>query len=196
MQKSTTIIRILEMIEDGFTYTDIRNRYSIGNSVITDLKYKLSNLNLSLNEIKSKDPQTIEQLFYGRSHLRKDVPLPDFETIYMKLTDKKSHTNLYFEWTAYKMEFPNGYQYTQFKEYFKRWMRDNHLGMELRMVVERIPGEIVYIDWIGIHWILFVQKIPMFFKLLISLRQRLVLAATVSLWLSPMKRQNIFFRER
>lgn len=28
-------------------------------------------------------------------------------------------------------------------------MRDNHLGMELRMVVERIPGEIVYIDWIG-----------------------------------------------
>ena len=90
MQKSTTIIGILEMIEDGFTYTDIRNRYSIGNSVITDLKYKLSNLNLSLNEIKSKDPQTIEQLFYGRSHLRKDVPLPDFETIYMKLTDKKS----------------------------------------------------------------------------------------------------------
>ena len=149
MQKSTTIIGILEMIEDGFTYTDIRNRYSIGNSVITDLKYKLSNLNLSLNEIKSKDPQTIEQLFYGRSHLRKDVPLPDFETIYMKLTDKKSHTNLYFEWTAYKMVFPNGYQYTQFKEYFKRWTRDNHLGMELRMVVERIPGEIVYIDWIG-----------------------------------------------
>ena len=44
MQKSTTIIGVLEMLEDGFSYNDIRTRYSIGNSTITDIKKKfLSN---------------------------------------------------------------------------------------------------------------------------------------------------------
>ena len=40
MQKSTTIIGVLEMLEDGFSYNDIRTRYSIGNSTITDIKKK------------------------------------------------------------------------------------------------------------------------------------------------------------
>ena len=35
MQKSTTIIGVLEMLEDGFSYNDIRTRYAIGNSTIT-----------------------------------------------------------------------------------------------------------------------------------------------------------------
>ena len=33
MQKSTTIIGVLEMLEDGFSYNDIRTRYSMN---ITD----------------------------------------------------------------------------------------------------------------------------------------------------------------
>ena len=37
MQKSTTIIGILEMLEDGFVYEDIRARYAVGNSTITDI---------------------------------------------------------------------------------------------------------------------------------------------------------------
>ena len=41
MQKSTTIIGVLEMLEDGFSYNDIRTRYSIGNSTITDIRKSL-----------------------------------------------------------------------------------------------------------------------------------------------------------
>ena len=37
MQKSTTIIGVLEMLGDGFSYNDIRTRYAIGNSTITDI---------------------------------------------------------------------------------------------------------------------------------------------------------------
>ena len=41
MPKSTTIIDVLEMLEDGFAYNDIRTRYAIGNSTITDIKKNL-----------------------------------------------------------------------------------------------------------------------------------------------------------
>lgn len=149
MQKSTTVIGVLKMLDDGFTYVDIRKRFSIGNSVISDIKKKFSIMDISIDELKSKDSQTIEQMFYGRSHLRKNIPLPDFEVIYKLLTDKHSKTNLYFIWLDYKKTYPDGYQYTQFKHYFKCWLNQNHLIENVRMAVERVPGEIVYIDWIG-----------------------------------------------
>ena len=149
MQKSTTIIGILEMLDDGYAYADIRARYAIGNSTITDIKKKSAAMNLTLDELYTLKPNVIEQMFYQNSHPRKEVPLPNFDQIYRRLTDKKSKANLYFIWIDYKKEYPNGYQYTQFKHYFKKWLNENHLEKDLRMVIERIPGEIIYIDWIG-----------------------------------------------
>ena len=58
-------------------------------------------------------------------------------------------TNLYFIWIDYKKLYPDGYQYTQFKHYFKQWLDENHLESNLRMAINRVPGEIMYIDWAG-----------------------------------------------
>ena len=149
MQKSTTIIGILEMLEDGFVYEDIRARYAVGNSTITDIKKKFSEMDMTLKQLHSMKAKTVELMFYKNAHPRKEVPLPDFEKIYKKLTDRKSRSNLYFIWIDYKKSHPDGYQYTQFKHYYKLWLDENHLENDLRMAVNRIPGEIMYIDWVG-----------------------------------------------
>lgn len=149
MQKSTTIIGILEMLEDGYSYRDIQARFAIGNSTITDIKKKFAAMDIPLKELAVKTPKAIESIFYANSHPRKNIPLPDFSKVYNSLTNKQTKTNLYFIWLDYKKMYPEGYQYTQFKHYFKKWLDENHLEDNLRMVVERIPGEIVYIDWIG-----------------------------------------------
>ena len=57
----------------------------------------------------------------------------------MGLSDGYSHKKLY----------PDGYQYTQFKHYFKQWLDENHLENNLRMAINRVPGKIMYIDWAG-----------------------------------------------
>ena len=49
MQKSTTIIGVLEMLGDGFSYNDIRTRYAIGNSTITDINKKFKTMDVTLN---------------------------------------------------------------------------------------------------------------------------------------------------
>ena len=49
----------------------------------------------------------------------------------------------------YKKECPSGYQYTQYCLHFKRFVEKNYGSEAVSMVVERIPGEKVYIDWIG-----------------------------------------------
>jgi hypothetical protein len=38
---------------------------------------------------------------------------------------------------------------TQFYEYFRRFVKENHGGGSVSMAVERIPGERMYIDWVG-----------------------------------------------
>lgn len=149
MQKSTTIIGVLEMLEDGFSYNDIRTRYSIGNSTITDIKKKFKTMDVTLKQLHSMTPKMVEQMFYPNAHPRKEAPLPDFEKVYKKLTDKNSKANLYFIWIDYKKLYPDGYQYTQFKHYFKQWLDENYLESNLRMAINRVPGEIMYIDWVG-----------------------------------------------
>ncbi len=145
---STTIIGILEMLEDGYGYRDIQARFSIGNSSITRTKRKFSSMNIPLKELAQMDSKEIHELFYP-SPRRKEIPLPDFKSVYDLISNKKNKMNLYFVWLDYKKIHPDGYQYTQFKKYFKDWLTDHHLIQNVSMPVERIPGEIVYIDWIG-----------------------------------------------
>lgn len=106
-------------------------------------------MDYTLDDLRKMTGKEVEDLFYGSSHQRQNKPLPDYKRIYQRVKNKKIKTNLYFEWLEYKKTYPDGYQYTQFKHYFKVWMKENHLSSELSMAVSRNPGEIVYIDWIG-----------------------------------------------
>lgn len=70
MHKSTTIIGVFEMLEDGYGYRDIRARHAVGNSTITDIKRKLENMDVSLSEFdgslddssRQRNTVVIEQL--------------------------------------------------------------------------------------------------------------------------------------
>ena len=50
---------------------------------------------------------------------RKAKYLPDWSVIHRELSRK--HVTLRLLWTEYKQEHPEGYQYTQFCELYKRW---------------------------------------------------------------------------
>jgi transposase len=75
--------------------------------------------------------------------------MPDYQAVYDRLNAPGSKANLFYLWLKYKKDCPSGYQYTQFCEYFKRFVNKRYGAEAVSMVVERIPGEKVYIDWIG-----------------------------------------------
>ena len=58
-----------------------------------------------------------------------------------------SKSNLYFVQLKYKQEHPFGYQFTQSCYYCNVYI--NHSFDKLRMAVDGIHGEKVYIDWAG-----------------------------------------------
>lgn len=74
---------------------------------------------------------------------RKDKSLPNCSEVHQEL--RKKHVTLSLLWEEYKQEHPEGYQYTQYCEHYKRWkesltvsMRQNHKA-----------GEKVFVDYAG-----------------------------------------------
>ncbi len=96
-------------------------------------------------------PSELEELFYPSENIRRkdSSVMPDYQLIYDRLSTPGSKSNLFYLWLKYKQDSPSGYQYTQFCAHFKRFVEKNYGSDAVSMVVERIPGECVYIDWVG-----------------------------------------------
>lgn len=50
-------------------------------------------------------------------------------------------------WREYKDEHPDGLEYTQFCAHYHHWEKDKRI--KVIMVMNRVPGEKMYIDWFG-----------------------------------------------
>ena len=150
MQSYTTIIGVLDMRDKGFSYRDIRARFGMGQGTVKLILDRFEKLALPIADIKQMEPDKVEEAFYPPDNLRrKDIPLPDYQLIYDRLTAKGSKANLFYQWVDYKKDNPNGYQYTQFVHHFHEFVERNYGSEKVSMAVERIPGERIYIDWVG-----------------------------------------------
>lgn len=151
MQNCTTILGIIDMRQRGISYDDCRNRYGVGNSTITLIMSRFKEMDKDLDSLKQMDPSDVEAAFYPPENIRRkdESVMPDYAVIHDRIMREGSKANLYFMWLKYKQEHPSGYQFTQFCHYYNEYVDKNHGSDKLRMAVERIPGEKVYIDWIG-----------------------------------------------
>ena len=149
MQSYSTIIGVIELRQGGIGYRTTQKRYGIGNSTITLIMDRFTKLGLTLEELKAMSPKSVEEAFYPPENLRHmQKPLPDFNQIHARMADME-HPNLAFLWLEYKESNPDGYQLSQFYELYRRFIRENFGQEKVKMPVERIPGERMYIDWVG-----------------------------------------------
>lgn len=150
MQNYTTIIGVVRLRCNGASQRTIQSRYNIGSSTCQRILCRFKECGLSLEDLEKMGPAQVVDLFYPPDKLRrKDIPLPDFQAIHDRLMKKGSKANLFYLWTQYKKETPDGYQYSQFVEYYNRYVKEHYAARNVTMAVERIPGEKVFIDWVG-----------------------------------------------
>ena len=149
MQNYSTIIGVIELRQQGAGYLVTQKRYGIGSSTVTLIMRRFLETGLTLEELKTMDPQKAEAIFYPPENLRRsEKPLPDFDKIHARMMSMK-HPDLAFLWLEYKEEHPNGYQLARFYQLYRDYLRNNYGQESVTMPVERIPGERMYIDWIG-----------------------------------------------
>ena len=75
---------------------------------------------------------------------KRDIPMPDFETIRTELLCHK-HLTLDLLWQEYKRAYPEGYQYSRFCELYGHWA--GKLDVYLRQ--EHRAGERMFVDHAG-----------------------------------------------
>lgn len=150
MKDYNTIIGILEFREQGYSLRTILQKYQIGVGTIYRTCELFNQSDLTLEELKLMNPKDVEELFYPQDSIRrKKIDLPDYEDYYHRIHQPNSKVNLTFLWYEYKQEHPDGYQLTQFIEHYNRYVTKHYGDSKVSMAVERIPGEKMYIDWVG-----------------------------------------------
>ena len=150
MQDYNTIIGIITMRKNECSFSVIESRYRIGSGTVQRVLERFENSGFTLEELKVMEPARVEELIYPPANLkRKDIPEPDFQYYYDRIHAKGSRVNIAYCWIEYKQENPEGYEQTQFYEYYNRFVEKNFGKREVKMPVERVPGEKMYIDWVG-----------------------------------------------
>lgn len=62
--------------------------------------------------------------------------MPDFEHYYDRMMSEGSKVNMFYCWLDYKSKHPDGYQTSQFYEYFKRFIEENHGGSVINISMD------------------------------------------------------------
>ncbi len=150
MQDYNTIIGAIQMRLNGCQTRSVMDRYKIGSGTLNLIMSRYHAGGIPIEELRMMAPKEVENLFYPQKNLqRKDAPLPDFQYYYDRIHAPGSRMNISFCWLDYKEKNPDGYEKSQFYEYFNRFIAENYGGQKVSMAVNRIPGEKMYIDWVG-----------------------------------------------
>lgn len=150
MQNYNTIIGVIQMRQNQCSLSVIQDRFHIGSGTVQLILKRFKASGFSLDDLKSKEPSEVERIFYPPENLqRKDVPLPDFALYFDRIHEKGSKVNISYCWMEYKQEHPDGYEQSQFYELYNRYVEKNFGKRNLKMAIERVPGEKMYIDWVG-----------------------------------------------
>lgn len=150
MQDYNTIIGVIQLRQNQCSFSVIEARYHIGSGTVQRILNRFAASGMTLDELRKMEPSAVEEMFYPPQNLqRKDIPLPDFQHYYDRIHEKGSKVNISYCWIEYRKEHPDGYGQSQFYEYFNRFVEKNYGPRNTKMAVERVPGEKMYIDWVG-----------------------------------------------
>lgn len=117
----------------------------VSRSTVADYLMKAKAAGVTWPEATILTDTQLEELLYSRRLPPRDQrPLPDCEYIYNELRSyRKINLTLSQLWIEYKSKHPDGYQYTQFCEYYQRWRSK----LDYCMRQDHKAGEKLFIDY-------------------------------------------------
>lgn len=147
MPERKTMRRIRECyrlyFEVHLSQTQIAELLKIGRSTVWDYLHKLEALQLTWDDIKCLPEKELERRLYAKPVVS-DRPLPDCPAIHQELR-LNSMVTLQLLWEEYKKTNPEGYGYSQYCLYYRRWLK----GLSVYMRQTHVGGEELYVDYSG-----------------------------------------------
>jgi transposase len=144
MKKIEEILRLKH--ESGLSNRAIAGACKISNSTVGEYlrRAKAAGISWPLGELG--EDALYQKMFGEQPQLpEKAKPLPDWEEVRKEL--RKKGVTLHLIWIEYIEKHPDGYQHTQFEEYYRRWKKAN---CEPIMHNTHVGGERMQVDYVGL----------------------------------------------
>lgn len=143
MRKVREVLRL--KWERGVSNRLIARSCRVSRSTVADYLERADSAGLRWELVKALDDGRLEALLFPPQSTRAGAgrPLPEWPRVYRELRHKG--VTLTLLWQEYKAVHPDGYQFTQFCEHYKRWLGTQ----ELVMRQHHRAGEKLFIDYAG-----------------------------------------------
>lgn len=136
---------VLQLNALGRTYREIAQSLGLGRTTVGDYVSRAAAAGLGWPLPDGLDDQALEEkLFVRKEDRRAERPQPDWSVVHLELKSNK-HVTLALLWQEYKAAQPDGYQYTQFCEHYRRWAGK----LQVWMRQEHKAGEKLFVDFSG-----------------------------------------------
>ncbi len=143
MRKAMEILRL--KYEAGLTNRQISRSCSVSRSTVSSYLERVEKAGISWPLSEELDEEQFQELLFPDTAggIKPSRPLPDMDYIHKEL--RRKHVTLRLLWEEYRTQHPDGYGYTQFCEYYRRWKAP--LDVTLRQ--RHTAGEKTFVDWAG-----------------------------------------------
>jgi transposase len=138
MRKIKEVLRL--SYQCGLSARQVALSANISRSTVKDYLIRAERAGIDWPVAEGLTEQQIDERLFPTKPVESCAPkaLPDFDYIYQELKKhKKFNLTLDLLWREYKEQYPDGYQYSQFCELYRRWrkkldysMRQDHHGAE------------------------------------------------------------------
>jgi transposase len=147
MRKIREVLRL--KLESGLSQRQIAQSLSMSCSTVCEILYRARGAHLDLEKMEKMDDLALDALIYPSPSGRKHKDALDFEYIHSEL--KHKGVTLLLLWYEYKQSNPDGYQYSQFCEHYRKWAK--RIDPVLRQSYR--AGEKMFVDYAGqtMRWV-------------------------------------------
>ena len=143
MRKTVEILRLKH--EVGLTNRQIARSCGLTHPTVSNYLERAADAGLTWPLPEALDEEQLQALLFPASDDDGGPgrPLPDMEQVHKEL--RKPFMTLQLLWEEYRADHSDGYGYTQFCEYYKRWKAP----LEVTMRQRHVAGEKTFLDWAG-----------------------------------------------
>jgi transposase len=127
----------------GLSNKQISNALGCSRGAIAEYLHRAKAAGLAWPLPEEFDDAQVEHRLFPRAPKGHERPLPDFNIVVSEL--KKKGVTLLQLWSEYREEYPSGYAYTQFCEYYRRFAK----SVDCVMRQEHNAGEKAFSDFAG-----------------------------------------------
>jgi transposase len=141
MRKIREVLRLRFQL--GLSDRDIAESCKIGKTTVGEYVQRAKEAGLSYPLPEHLDDEALLDKLYRVKEKAQSKPLPDWEIVHRE--KQRKGVTLFLLWEEYRVQYPNGYEYSFFTVLYREWKS----GLDVVMRQDHKAGEKLFVDYAG-----------------------------------------------